>query len=380
MESATPIHGRRISSTLGADGRLTIALVEAPVRQPGADDVVIKVEAAPINPSDLMSLLASCDPAAVAADGSADAPCVQAQLSPEQTTRQAGRHGLALPSGLEGAGTVIAAGENARHLIGKAVAGLSMDQGFFAEYVTMPAAACVPLPDGLTTREGAALFVNPLTALAIAETARLDGHTALIHTAAASNLGQMLVKICRDEGLALVNVVRRPAQAELLRELGATHVCDSSQPDFTDALVAALKETGATIAFDAIGGGTMAGQLLATMERAAISRMTAYSPYGSAEAKRVWVYGYLDQSPIVLASEAYGMFWGVEGWAMPAILERAGPERAMELQMRVLREIKTTFASHFTREISLAEALDPEVMAAYARQATGEKYLINPTL
>jgi NADPH:quinone reductase-like Zn-dependent oxidoreductase len=375
-----PSHGLKLTSTLGADGVLTLELAEAPVAPPGPDQVVVRVEAAPLNPSDLMVLLASADPAEARFEGAPERPRVTARLDPEAARARAGRVGQPMAPGLEGAGVVVAAGEQARDLLGKRVAVLSLAMGLFAQYCTVSAAECALLPNDVSAAEGADVFVNPLTALAMVETIRQEGYAGLIHTAAASNLGQMLVKICLEDGVPLVNVVRREAQAELLRGLGATHVCNSSAPSFREDLIRAVRETGAMVAFDAVGGGTIAGRLLAAMEAAAASRMGHYSPYGSTERKQVYVYGHLDPAPIEVTHESYGMIWGVSGWVMPVVMERAGPERAMALRQRVLDGLKTTFASRYARTISLAEALQREVMVAYSRQTTGEKHLINPSL
>jgi hypothetical protein len=270
---------------------------------------------------------------------------------------------------------VVAAGEKGARLLGKRVTVLA--GGMYAQYRLAAAEDCLVLPDDVSSAEGASAFVNPLTALAMVETMRLEGHSGLIHTAAASNLGQMLVKICREDKVPLVNIVRRPEQMTLLRDLGATHVCDSSAATFRDDLVQALTETGATLAFDAIAGGRMASEILTAIEKVAQARMTEYAPYGSSLPKQVYIYGILDNAPTEL-TRSFGMIWGVGGWLMPPILHRIGAERADGLRKRVIAGLKTTFASHYTREISLAEALDPTVMAGYARQATGEKYLINP--
>lgn len=377
--SSSPSHGLQLTSTLSADGVLELQVADVAVRAPGADEVVVRIEAAPINPSDLLTLFASADPSEARFAGTAERPRVTLQLSPEATAARAGRIGQPLAIGLEGAGVVIAAGDGAQDLVGRRVALLTLAAGLFGQYCTVHRAACVPLPEGVTSAEGAGVFVNPLTALAMPETLRQEGHAGLVHTAAASNLGRMLVKICQEDEIPLVNIVRRQEQADLLRSLGATHVCDSSAPSFHQDLVAALTATGATLAFDAIGGGTLAGQILAAMEAVAAAKLPAYSAYGSSERKQVYVYGRLDPSPVLLPQENYGLIWGVAGWAMPPILERAGPARAAELQVRVLSGLRTTFASRYGRTISLAEALQPEVMLAYARQATGEKYLIDPS-
>jgi NADPH:quinone reductase-like Zn-dependent oxidoreductase len=375
MSANLPSRGLRLQSTLTADGTLLLDVAEAPVVQPGPDQVVVRVEAAPINPSDLMTLLASAEPAAGHFGGT-----VRLQVSPEETALRRGRIGQPLAVGLGGAGTVIAAGKDAEHLHGKSVAFLSLAAGSFGQNVTVSTAECAALPAGVSAREGADVFCNPMTALAMTEQVRLDGQNALIHTAAASNLGQMLVRICREDGMGLVNVVRRQEHVDLLRSLGAEHVCNSSAPTFHDDLRRAIAATGATIAFDAIGGGGSVAMLHRAMEDVAVSQMDFYSSYGSFGPKQVFIYGHLDTSPLVLHNSEYGMDWTVRQWAMPQTLGRVGPERAGAMQQRILGGLKTTFASHFGREISLAQALERDTMIAYSRQSTGEKYLINPTL
>lgn len=375
-----PTHGLQIVSTLSADGTLVIELADNPVPAPGIDEVLVRVEGAPINPSDLLTLMPGVDPAEARFEGTADRPRVIARLSEAATAARKGRFGQPLTVGLEGAGVVVAAGANAQAMIGRKVAALSLGRALYGQYRVFAAAECTLLPDDVSTRQGAALFTNPLTALAIVEAARIEGHKALIHTAAASNLGRMLVRICAEDGIPLINVVRRQEHVDLLKELGATHVCNSSLPGFRDDLLRACKETGATIGFDAIGGGRMADHLLWAMEAAAISRMDFYSPYGSYEFTKVYSYGLLDPAPAEIHHMDYGLMWALEGFLMPAILEKVGPERNAELRQRVLAGAKTTFASHYTRHVSLAEVLHRDVMIGYHRQATGEKYLIDPTL
>lgn len=376
MTANLPSHGTRLLSTLGADGTLRLGLAELPVDQPGDDEVVVRLEAVPINPSDLMTLLAAGNPAG----GQFSAGEVAIPLPPEAVPAFAGRVGAPLEPGLAGAGTVVAAGRNCEQMIGQQVTALSLRRGTFGQYATVSTGEFAPLPAGTSPRDGADAFCNPMTALAIAETVRLDGHKALVHTAAASNLGRMLVAICREDGIPLVNVVRRAEQAQILAELGAEHICNSADPDFAAQLRAAIAATGATIAFDAIGGGDTPGILMEAMEDVAAAQMGSYSPYGSMTLTQVNIYGHLDVSPTVLHNERYGMLWSVNNWALPQTIGRVGPERAAEMQARVLAGLKTTFASHYTREISLAEALERDTMLAYARMATGEKFLINPTL
>jgi hypothetical protein len=327
-----------------------------------------------------MSLLPGAEPARALFEGTPQRPRVTIALPPEASAAFAGRHGQSLPAGLAGAGTVVAAGRNAAALIGRQVTALSLRAGSFGEYVTVGPGEYAPLPEGVTPREGADAFCNPMTALAIVEAARLAGHGALIHTAAASNLGRMLVRICAEDRVPLVNVVRRQEQADLLRALGAEHVVNSGAPTFREDLRAAIAATGATIAFDAIGGGAMPGELLEAIEDVEAARMPFYSPYGSTTFKQVFIYGHLDRSPTVLHNARYGMLWELRNWAMTQTLAQAGPERAAQMLQRVLAGLTTTFASHYTREISLAQALDPAIMLAYSRMTTGEKYLINPSL
>lgn len=290
----------------------------------------------------------------------------------------AGRLDEAMPVGNEGSGIVVAAGASpaAQALLGKTVAMLG--GAMYAQYRVLRVAECMVLPDGTAPADGASCFVNPLTSLAMTEVMRREGHTALVHTAAASNLGQMLVKICLKDGIPLVNVVRSPAQADLLRGIGAVHVADSSQPDFLETLTAMMVDTGATLAFDAIGGGKLAGQLLSCMEAAAVKRMTTYSRYGSDTFKQVYIYGGLDVTPTTLNRNSFGFSWSLSGFLLTPFLVKIGAEAVQALKDRVVAELTTTFASHYTHEISLVEALQPDVIEAYNRRATGTKYLICP--
>ena len=377
MPSEIPTTALQMRSTIRSDATLVLSLEEVPVPEPGVDQVLVRVEAAPINPSDMGMLFGPADMSTARAGGSIDRPVVTADV-PERLMRSvAARVDQALPVGNEGAGVVVKAGSSsaAQALLGRTVAlfGGSM----YAQYRCIPAGFCLPLPEGTTAAEGASCFVNPLTALGMVETMKLEGHTALVHTAAASNLGQMLVKLCNADGVPLVNIVRRPEHVDLLKGLGAKHVCSSSEPSFREDLVEALAETGATLAFDATGGGDLANQILTCMEIAASRSATEFSRYGSSTHKQVYIYGGLDRSPTIL-NRTYGMAWGVGGWLLPLFLQKVGPEAGQRLRERVAREIKTTFASHYTNEVSLAEALQLDAIAAYARQATGEKYLIRP--
>jgi NADPH:quinone reductase-like Zn-dependent oxidoreductase len=335
------------------------------------------VEAAPINPSDLGLLFAGADLAEATVSGSTDDPVLTAPLTPGALGRAAARVGKPLAVGNEGAGVVVAAGssEAARALLGKTVA--LAPGGMYAQYRVEDARRCLALPDGVSPEEGASSFVNPLTALGMVETMRREGHSALVHTAAASSLGQMLNRLCIEEQIPLVNIVRKAEQEEILRAIGAEYVCNSTSPSFAQDLTEALARTSATLAFDAIGGGELAGQILGGMEAAAARKSGEYSTYGSPVHKQVYIYGGLDRGPIVLRRN-FGMAWGVGGWLLGPFLASVGPARLSELWQRVGAGLKTTFASAYTKEVSLAEALQPEAFGAYTRQATGEKYLIAP--
>lgn len=369
-------HGLELRTLVREDGLLELSLAEVPIPEPGPDEIVVRVEASPINPSDLGLLLGPADLSTLKASGTAERPVVTAALSPAAMKALAARVGESLPVGNEGAGVVVKAGASpeAQALMGRTVA--MIGGAMYAQYRRVRAADVLPLPADATPADGASCFVNPLTSLGMVETMRREGHTALVHTAAASNLGQMLVRICQADGVPLVNIVRSPAQEKLLRDQGAEHVLDSTAPDFTARLTEAVAATGATLAFDAIGGGRLASQILSAMEQAA-NRGAAYSRYGSNTYKQVYIYGGLDTGPTELVRN-YGMAWGIGGWLLTPFLAKIGPEAAQRLRQRVAAELKTTFASRYTAEIGLAEALDPQVIAAYARRATGEKYLINP--
>jgi NADPH:quinone reductase-like Zn-dependent oxidoreductase len=370
--------GFELRSLIKKSGELEISLVSVPTPEPSADEVVVRVEASPINPSDLALLVGAADMTTAKASGSKEAPVITAKVPEVAMKAMAGRLDESMPVGNEGAGVVIKTGSSdaAKALMGKTVA--MIGGAMYAQYRTMRAKDCLVLPPGTTSAEGASCFVNPLTALGMVETMRREGHKALVHTAAASNLGQMLNKICLKDGIGLVNIVRSPQQAEILRQIGAKHICDSSAPTFMDDLTNALVETGATLAFDAIGGGKLAGQILTCMEIAANKTAKVYSRYGSSVHKQVYIYGGLDTRPIEL-NRAFGMMWGVGGWLLTPFLQKIGPADGERLRQRVAAELKTTFASHYTKVVSLQEALQLSNVAAYAKRATGEKFLINPS-
>jgi NADPH:quinone reductase-like Zn-dependent oxidoreductase len=370
--------GLQLRSSIKASGELEISLVDVPTPEPGPDEVVVRIEATPTNPSDLGLLTGAADLSTIKASGTKDHPIITATVPEAAMPGMAGRLDQAIPIGFEGAGVVIETGSSdaAKALMGKTVA--TFGGGMYAQYRCLNIADCLLLPDGTMPAEGASCFVNPLTALGMIETMRADGHTALVHTAAASNLGQMLNRICLKDNISLVNIVRNTEQAAILRKIGAKHVIDSTSTTFMDELTAALVETGATIAFDAIGGGNLASQILSAME-AAINRSGKYpySRYGSTVHKQVYIYGTLNSGPTEI-TRSFGTAWGLGGWLLMPFLAKIGRAGAQRLRQRVVDELKTTFASHYTKVVSLTEALDPANIAVYTKRATGEKFLINP--
>ncbi len=370
--------GLELRSLIKSSGELEISLQQVAIPAPGPDEIVVRVEASPINPSDLGLLLGAADPATAKLAGAGASAVVTATVAQANMKAMAGRLDESMPVGNEGAGTVVKAGSSpeAQALLGKMVA--MIGGAMYAQYRVIKAKEVLPLPDGTTAAEGASCFVNPLTSLGMTETMRREGHTALVHTAAASNLGQMLNRICQKDGIDLVNIVRSEAQEKLLRNIGAKYVVNSRAPTFYDDLVAALEATGATIAFDATGGGKLQGQILHAMEAAAVKAMKVYSRYGSTTHKQVYVYGRLEPRPIELSPP--GMAWGMGGWLLFPFLQKIGREDAAKLRARVVAELKTTFASHYTKTISLQDVLNLDNLRAYAKRATGEKYLINPNM
>jgi NADPH:quinone reductase-like Zn-dependent oxidoreductase len=364
---------RALHSTLTADARIRLALEDIDLGEPGAEEVIVRVDAAPVNPTDLYLMLSMADLSRATMEGGA----LVAPVPAGAVAVSAGRLDTPLPIGTEGAGTVVAAGTSpaAQALVGKVVA--AANGGMYATHRKLPAAAVRELPPGRTAEEGASSFVNPMTALSFVETMRAEGHRALVHTAAASNLGHMLVKICAADGVPLVNIVRRPAQVEQLRALGAEHVVDSSASTFANDLVTAIGATRATLAFDAIGGGPLVSQILSAMERVAARDMTTYSHYGSATHKQVYIYGSLDTSPTTLV-RSFGLAWSVGGYLVSHALRKLGAEAYGRMTRRVMAELTTTFHSHYTGRIALAQLLDAAVLRQCAQTATGEKYLVVP--
>lgn len=377
MAKELPRTSRQICSLITSSGELQLSIAEAALPAPTAAEVIVRVEAAPLNPSDLGLLFGAADLGTAKSSGTRLAPVVTANVPPAGLRAMQGRLDQSLPVGNEGAGTVIAAGSSAeaQALLGRTVALLG--GAMYSEYRCVPASQCMALPAGTTAVDGASAFVNPLTALAMVETMRREGHKALVQTAAASNLGQMLNRVCLQDGIDLVNIVRKQDQEDLLRGMGARYVCNSNAPSFLKDLTEALAATGATLAFDAIGGGKLAGQILACMESVISRTVTEYSRYGSTVHKQVYIYGALDRSPTEIV-RSFGLTWGLGGWLLFPAMQKLGPEVTRQMKERVAAQLKTTFASHYTKHISLDEALQLEEIAIYSQQATGSKYLLCP--
>ena len=377
MSSESHNTGLQLRSLIKKSGELEISLASVPTPEPAEGEIVVRVEASPINPSDLGLLVGAADLSTATLSGSKELPVMTAKVPEAAMRAMAARLDQSLPVGNEGAGVVVKTGSSdaAKALMGKTVA--MIGGAMYAQYRCLKARDVLVLPEGTTAAEGASCFVNPLTALGMIETMRREGHKALVHTAAASNLGQMLNKICINDGIGLVNIVRSPQQAEILHKIGAKYVVDSTAASFMDDLTNALVETGATLAFDAIGGGKLAGQILTCMEIAINKTAKEYSRYGSNVHKQVYMYGGLDTGPVEL-NRSFGMAWGVGGWLLFPFLQKIGPADGTRLRQRVIAELKTTFASHYTQVVSLQEALQLSNLAAYAKRATGEKFLINP--
>jgi len=377
MTQSIPPSGLQIRSLIKSTGELELRLVSIPTPTPGPNEVLVRVDAAPLNPSDLGLLFGAADMTAAVQVGTQDQPIISARVPEAAIKGMAGRFDQSMAVGNEGAGLVIGAGASdaAQALLGKVVAVLG--GAMYSQFRCVPIEQCLPLPSGASAADGASSFVNPMTALAMIETMRAEGHTALVHTAAASNLGVMLNRICLKDQIPLVNIVRSPSQTEILRALGARYICDSSSPTFIQDLTQALSATGATLAFDAIGGGPLAGQILTGMEAVISAKSKEYSRYGSAVHKQVYIYGALGLGPVQIERNI-GMTWGVGGWLVFPYLQKLDPAVMRRLKQRVADELRTTFESHYAGELSLAEALHLDTIAVYGKRSTGQKYLINP--
>ncbi len=373
MDATPP---RQLFSTVTDDGRLVLSVEPLEVPAPADDEVVVAMQAVPINPSDLGLLTGPADLSTARRETVAGHPAFVADLAAAARRMVASRVGKKLSVGNEGAGTVVAAGSAARALLGRVVT--VVGGSMLRTHRVMKAKRVVALPEGAAPAEGASLFVNPMTAQAFLETMEREGHSAIVHTAAASNLGQMLAKLCLARDVPLVAIVRSEAQRDLLTGIGLTHVLDSTADGFFSSLIDALAETGATLAFDAISGGRLVNDILVAMEQAQAKRGVQFTVYGSGVHKQVYVYGRLDLGPMNLTA-GMGMQWGVGGWLLTPELAKVGPERTMAMRKFAVEERNGVFASHYTRTIGLEEMLEPDVVRAYDRKATGEKFLVDPS-
>jgi len=369
----------QIQSAAQNDEVLDVRIVDTGMPTLRDSDVLVRIEAAPINPSDLGLLFGPADMDNAQYSSDPGSPSIKAPIPSHLMSGIEGRIGENLPVGNEGAGIVVSAGESeeAQALIGKVV-GFS-GGGAYSEYKAVRANQCIAMPDGTSPAQSASCFVNPMTVLGFVGTMRREGHSAIVHTAAASNLGQMLQKVAIEESFDLVNIVRSKEQEDILRNIGATFVCNSSSETFLSELTEALVTTGATLGFDATGGGRLASDILACMERAAVSQDASFSRYGSTVHKQVYIYGGLDRNVTTL-NRSFGMAWGIGGWLLTPYIQIAGAEELQKMRERVSSSITTTFASSYTREVSLTEALSKAAVDEYRKQATGQKFLINPSL
>jgi len=365
----------QMQSCVHNEGTIECALFEVDIPAPGDNEVMVKIEASPINPSDLGLMFGAADVDSIRASERNGHPSIVLDVPAPAMRAMATRIGEWLPVGNEACGTVVEAGASpeAQALLGKRVALFGGEM--YSDYRTVSIYQVIPLLDSTTPEEGASCFVNPMTALGFVETMKMEGHKAIVHTAAASNLGQMLNRICLNDGIPLVNVVRSDEQVALLKGQGAEHVVNSSAEDFNDQLSTALNATGATLAFDAIGGGKLGNAILMAMEAAAVERMTEWSRYGSNEFKQLYIYGALDLAPTTL-NRGYGFSWGIGGWLLTPFMMKAGREVVERMQARVVAELTTTFASSYSDRISLAESVTPSAGAKYGVRRTGQKALI----
>ncbi|AMK21121.1 MULTISPECIES: zinc-binding dehydrogenase [unclassified Sphingobium] len=367
--------GLQLQSTVSSEGVLTLDLAKGNWADPAAGEIIVRIEASPLNPSDLANVFGPADLSTLESGKTDAGPVLTARIPAGAMGGLAARIGQPLVGGNEGAGTVVVAGSGAEHLLGKLVG--TFGGRMYAQYRKLPVADCIPLPEGATAQQGAAMFINPLTALCFVETMKAEGHSAIVHFAAASSLGQMLNRICLKDGVPLVNVVRSAEQVALLRSAGAEHVLNSSDPDFISQLIDAVEATGATLAFDPIGGGRQAAQVLDAMEKAALRKMTSYDRYGSGKFKQVYIYGMLDSAPVVIDGW-FGYAWSVGGWLFSYSLARLGADGAARLKQRIADELTTTFANSYIDELTFETMLQPDNVRAFMRRSTGGKYLLRP--
>jgi NADPH2:quinone reductase len=364
----------QMQSCVHENGTVECALKEVEVTEPSGDEVLVEIDAAPINPSDLGLMFGAADPSSAQETDRDGQPAIVLEVPPAAMRAMAPRIGHWMPVGNEGSGRVIAAGEDesAQALLGKRVGMFGGEM--YAGYRCLPSGQCLAFPDTISAEQAASCFVNPMTALGFLETREMEGQKGIVHTAAASNLGQMLVRLCQADDIPLVNIVRSEEQVQLLTSMGAQWVLNSQSDEFMKELVDALVATGATLAFDAIGGGRLVNRILTAMELAA-AQTGPWSRYGSEEPKQAYIYGQLDLGATEL-TRGYGWVWSVSGWLLTPFMKRAGPDRVGRMRERVLREIDTTFESRYSSRISLQNAMTAEAAKAYGARKTGQKTLL----
>ncbi len=364
----------QMQSCVHDNATVECALVEVTVPEPGPDEVVVAVDAAPINPSDLGLMFGAADLASVREAERDGQPAVILDVPQAAMRAMAPRVGQWMAVGNEGSGRVVAVGQ------GEAAAALMNQRvGMFggemyAGHRCLPAAQCLAFPNTISAEQAASCFVNPMTALGFMETRDMEGQKAMVHTAAASNLGQMLLRLCQADDVPLVNIVRSSEQVELLRSMGAEWVLNSQDESFMKQLIEALVATGATLAFDAIGGGRGVNRILTAMEIAA-AQTGPWSRYGSEQAKQAYIYGQLDLGPTEL-TRGYGWVWSVSGWLLTPFMNRAGADRVARMRDRVVKEIDSTFMSHYSSRISLQQAMTVDAVLEYGARKTGQKTLL----
>ena len=367
----------QMQSCVHENATVECALVEITIPDPKPDEVVVAVEAAPINPSDLGLMFGAADLSTVQEVERNGQPALLLDVPAAAMRAMAPRVGHWMGVGNEGSGRVIAAGdgEAAQALLGQRVGMFGGEM--YAAYRCLPAAQCIEFPDTISAEQAASCFVNPMTALGFLETRDMESHGAMVHTAAASNLGQMLVRLCQADKIPLVNIVRSEAQVTLLRDMGAEWVLNTQSEQFMPELIKALKATGATVAFDAIGGGRLVNRILTAMEVAA-AQTGPWSRYGSEEVKQAYIYGQLDMSATEL-TRGYGWVWSVSGWLLTPFMNRAGPDCVARMRKRVVDEIDSTFLSHYSSRLSLQASLSATAVADYGARKTGQKTLLQMT-
>jgi NADPH:quinone reductase len=375
MTDTLPTSGRALRSLISANGHFSLFLEEVETGPLAPGELLVAIEAAPVNPSDIGAMLGPADLASLRCEGEGETRLLVGIVPEGALPSVQGRLGQAMPVGLEGAGTVIAASGEHAHLVGRKVG--CFGGGMYSQFRRLGRKDCIVLPENVSAREGASCFVNPQTALGMIMDMRRGGHSALVHTAAASNLGQMLNRICQEDGIGLVNIVRSGKQEALLRDQGAQWVCNSQATDFGDRLTDAIGATGATVAFDAVGGGTLAGEILAAMERAVSRSGSEFSRYGSATLKQVHIYGGLDRSPTVI-DRSFGMAWTAGGWLLLTFLETMTPDELAAMRDRIAAGLKTIFASSYEKTLALTDLLVPDTIRRLSARGTGCKGLIAP--